>query len=446
MRLNEWLAHTRETRSGFARRVGLSPAAVTALCNDPAVWISRDTAEKIAAATRGAVTPDDFLGLDRRSRARQETMMNQSRVATALRAFERGEIVVVTDDDDRENEGDLIVAAVHATPEKLAFIVRHTSGIVCTPIPRELARKLHLEPMIAANDAPLGTAFTVTIDYRHGLTTGISAEERCNTARALANPNVGPTDFVRPGHVFPLIAKDGGVLMRSGHTEAAVDLCKLVGLPPVGVICELVNDDGTVKRGPDVAKFAEEHGLQIVSVADLIAYRQRNERLVERIGEFDVDTPAGRARAVSYSTPFDPMQHVAIVFGDIRDGRSVPVRLHLESVVEDVFGKTQALDRLMARMAAEGRGVVVYLREGSVGVAKPQQALASTDPLAAAELEAHASASNRAENWREIGLGAQILKDLGVTSIRLISSKERRYVGLEGFGIAIEGTETLERC
>lgn len=447
MRLDQWLARTKETRSGFARRVGLSPAAITALCNDPGVWVSRETAEKIASATRGAVTPDDFLGLDTKSRAREETMMNQSRVAAALRAFERGEIVVVTDDDDRENEGDLIVAAVHATPEKLAFIVRHTSGIVCTPIPRDLARKLHLEPMIAANDAPLGTAFTVTIDYRHGLTTGISAEERCNTARALANPNVGPMDFVRPGHVFPLIAKDGGVLVRSGHTEAAVDLCRLAGLPPVGVICELVNDDGTVKRGPDVAKFAEEHGLEIVSVADLIAYRQRNERLVERIAEFDVETPAGRARAISYSTPFDPMHHLAIVFGDIRDGRSVPVRLHLESVVEDVFGKSGTVDALMARMAREGRGVVVYLREGSVGVAKPaREPEAGADPLAAAEVEAHVSASHRAENWREIGVGAQILKDLGVSSIRLIASKERRYVGLEGFGIAIEGTETLERA
>jgi len=446
MRLSDWLSRTKETRSGFARRVGLSPAAVTALCNDPAVWISRDTAEKIARATRGAVTPDDFLGFDRRSKAHEETMMNQSRVAAAIRAFERGEIVVVTDDDDRENEGDLIVAAVHATPEKVAFIVRHTSGIVCTPIPRDLARKLHLEPMIAANDAPLGTAFTVTIDYRHGLTTGISAEERCNTARALANPNVGPMDFVRPGHVFPLIAKDGGVLTRSGHTEAAVDLCRLAGLPPVGVICELVNDDGTVKRGPDVTKFAEEHGLEKVSVADLIAYRQRNERLIERVAEFDVETPAGRARAVSYSTPFDPMQHVAIVFGDIRDGRSVPVRLHLESVVDDVFGTSQAIDRLMARMARDGRGVIVYLREGSVGVAKPaREAEKGPDPLTA-EGEAHASAATRAENWLEIGLGAQILKDLGVTSIRLIASRERRYVGLEGFGIAIEGTETLERC
>ncbi|NLH79529.1 MAG: 3,4-dihydroxy-2-butanone-4-phosphate synthase [Phyllobacteriaceae bacterium] len=447
MRLSDWLSRTKETRSGFARRIGLSPAAVTALCNDPAVWISRETAEKIARATRGAVTPDDFLGLDRRSKAHEETMMNQSRVATAIRAFERGEIVVVTDDDDRENEGDLIVAAVHATPEKVAFIVRHTSGIVCTPIPRDLARKLHLEPMIAANDAPLGTAFTVTIDYRHGLTTGISAEERCNTARALANPNVGPMDFVRPGHVFPLIAKDGGVLTRSGHTEAAVDLCRLAGLQPVGVICELVNDDGTVKRGPDVTKFAEEHGLEKVSVADLIAYRQRNERLIERVAEFDVDTPAGRARAVSYSTPFDPMQHVAIVFGDIRDGRSVPVRLHLESVVDDVFGTSQAIDRLMARMARDGRGVIVYLREGSVGVAKPaREAEKGPDPMTSAGDEAHASAANRAENWLEIGLGAQILKDLGVTSIRLIASRERRYVGLEGFGIAIEGTETLERC
>ncbi|HXK53179.1 MAG TPA: 3,4-dihydroxy-2-butanone-4-phosphate synthase, partial [Hyphomicrobiales bacterium] len=205
---------------------------------------------------------------------------DMTRVAEALRAFEKGEIVVVVDDDDRENEGDLILAAVHASPEKIAFIVRHTSGIVCTPMTREDARRLRLDPMVAENDAPHGTAFTVSIDYRHGTTTGISAEDRCNTVRALTNNNCGPEDFVRPGHIFPLIARDGGVLMRSGHTEAAVDLCRLANLPPVGVICELVNDDGTVKRGPQVAAFAAEHGLKTVSVADLIAWRQRRDQLV----------------------------------------------------------------------------------------------------------------------------------------------------------------------
>src|SRR5437868_308855 len=195
-------------------------------------------------------------------------------------AFAAGGIVVVTDDDDRENEGDLFVAASQCSPEKMAFIIRHTSGIVCAPLAHEEAKRLHLDPMVAINDAPLGTAFTVSVDVRHGLTTGISAEERNNTVRALANPNSGATDFVRPGHVFPLVAKEGGVLMRSGHTEACVDLCRLASLPPVGVLAELMNDDGTVMRGSQVAVFAERHGLQRISIAELIAYRQARDKLV----------------------------------------------------------------------------------------------------------------------------------------------------------------------
>src|SRR5215204_6436238 len=204
-------------------------------------------------------------------------------VTEAVEAFARGEIVIVTDDDDRENEGDLIVAASLCTTEKMAFIIRNTCGIVCAPLTSAEARRLRLDPMVAANDAPLGTAFTVSVDVRHGLTTGISAEQRTNTVRALANGNMGASDFVRPGHIFPLVAKDGGVLIRSGHTEAAVDLCRLAGLAPVAAICELANDDGTVKRGPEVAAFAAKHGLQRVSIADLIAYRQTREKLVERI-------------------------------------------------------------------------------------------------------------------------------------------------------------------
>ncbi len=364
-------------------------------------------------------------------------MTDHERVAEAIAAFKRGEILVVTDDDDRENEGDLIVAAQHATPEKLGFIVRHTSGIVCAPLTREAARRLQLQPMVADNDAPLGTAFTVSVDVRHGLTTGISAEERSNTVRALANGNIGAADFVRPGHIFPLIARDGGVLMRSGHTEAAVDLCRLAGLEPVGVLAELVNDDGTVKRGDDVARFAVEHGLRTVSVADLIAHRQRSERLVERVAEFPIMTHAGPARAFAYRTPFDPTQHLAVVFGEVGDGKRVLVRLHRESVIEDVFGEKRNLDHVMARLAEGGRGIVVYLREGAVGVAADGKR--ARDALG----EGHATSAARQEEWREIGLGAQILRDLGVKSIRQIASRERRYIGLDGFGIVIDETETL---
>ena len=360
-------------------------------------------------------------------------MTDHERVAEAIAAFKRGEIVVVTDDDDRENEGDLVLAAVHATPEKLAFIIRNTAGIVCAPITRETARRLQLQPMVADNDAPHGTAFTVSVDFRHGTTTGISAEERCMTLRALANSNAGAADFVRPGHIFPLIAQDGGVLTRSGHTEAAVDLCKLAGLDTVGVICELVNDNGTVKRGAEVAAFADEHGLKRISVADLIAWRERSEKLVERVAEFPIVTHAGPATAFAYRTPFDPTQHVAVVFGDIGDGLGMPVRLHREAIIDDVFGEKSGLDAALRRLSAAGRGVVVYLREGSVGVAG-----ASIRPREG--LMPHSSAA-RQEEWREIGVGAQILKDLGVKSIRLIASRERRYIGLAGFGIAIESTE-----
>ena len=342
---------------------------------------------------------------------------------------------MVTDDDTRENEGDLIVAAVHATPEKIAFIIRNTSGIVCAPLPKEVARRLQLQPMVADNDAPLGTAFTVSVDFRPGLTTGISAEERCNAVRALANPNAGPGEFVRPGHVFPLIARDGGVLIRSGHTEAAVDLCRLADLEPVGVLAELTNDDGTVKRGADVAAFAAANKLKIISVAELIAYRQRSERLVERVATFPVVTHAGPATAHAYRTPFDATEHLAVVFGEIGDGRSLLVRLHRELVTDDVFGADSSLDAHVARMAKAGRGVIVYLREGAVGVAETSE---RTRDATRPDTD---SAAARENEWREVGVGAQILKDLGVRSIRLIAGRERRYVGVGGFDIEIEATE-----
>ena len=361
-----------------------------------------------------------------------------ARVAEAIRAFERGEVVVVMDDDDRENEGDLIVAAVHMTPEKMATFIRHTSGIVCAPMPAEEARRLNLAPMVAENDAPHSTAFTVSVDYRHGTTTGISAEERTMTVRGLANPNSGAADFVRPGHIFPLVAREGGVLIRSGHTEAAVDLCRLADLPPVAVISELVNDDGTVMRGPQVKDFAGTHDMRVITVADLIAYRQRRESLVERLETFSIDTPAGPAMAHTYRAMSDPMHHVAIVYGDIRDGRGVLTRLQVEDVLADTFGRREAVEDAMTRIGEAGRGVIVYLREGSVGVRQPEE----DGPAFGEERERHGAARTREEEWLEVGLGAQVLKDLGVTSIRLIASRERHYVGLEGFGIEIEETVT----
>lgn len=353
-------------------------------------------------------------------------------ITQAIEAFARGEIVVVTDDDDRENEGDLVVAAVHCTPEKMAFIIRNTCGIVCAPLTSDEARRLHLQPMVASNDAPLGTAFTVTVDVRHGLTTGISAEQRTNTVRALANGNMGPSDFVRPGHVFPLIAKDGGVLMRSGHTEAAVDLCKLASLPPVGVICELANDDGSVMKGPQITAFAEKHGLHRISVADLIAYRQARDKLVERVSSFTVESPVGPLQGHAYVTPFDDVQHFAFVYGGIGDGKGVVTRLHRANVVADVVGGGAAIQAVLKRFKQEGRGVLVYLRDGTAGV----PVTATTDSANSEEM--------RTRQWREIGLGAQILRDLGVTSIRNLSAKSRSFVGLSGFGIEIDASESFD--
>ena len=362
-------------------------------------------------------------------------------ITEAVEAVARGEIVVVTDDDDRENEGDLVIAASLCTPEKMAFIIRHTSGIVCAPLTFEEARRLHLAPMVAENDAPLATAFTVSVDARHGLTTGISAEQRCNTVRALANRNMGAADFVRPGHVFPLIAKDGGVLMRSGHTEAAVDLCKLAGLPPVGVICELANDDGTVMTGGQIEQFASAHNLKLVSVSDLIAFRQAREKLVERVATFPVATEAGEMIGHAYVTPFDSVQHFAFVLGAIGDGRDVPTRLHRADIISDVMCGAPTIKKTLARFAREGRGVLVYLRDGAAGV--PANIVGRQGGQ---EDQGEKAEETRKRQWLDVGLGAQILKDLGVSSIRLrsSSSRPRAFVGLSGFGIEISAVEPVE--
>ena len=377
-------------------------------------------------------TPSEILmraGVDIDVASTGRTPQPHARVEAAIEAFAAGEIIVVTDDDDRENEGDLIMAASLCTPEKMAFIVRHTSGIVCAPLTRDIARKLRLDPMVANNDAPLSTAFTVSVDVRHGTTTGISAEDRTNTCRALANPNIGAADFVRPGHVFPLVARDGGVLVRTGHTEATVDLCRMAGLPEVGVICEMMNDDGTVMRGPQVAAFAATHNLKHVSIAEMIAYRQSREKLVERVSSFTVETENGPVQGFAYSTPFDPVHHLAFVVGKIGAGENVPTRLHRADVVKDVFGGAPAIKAAMETFRNEGRGVLVYLRDGTVGV--PFQQHQETE-----------SETRRLQTWREVGVGAQILRDLGAHSIKLLTRSTHKFAGLSGFGIEISDVDS----
>jgi 3,4-dihydroxy 2-butanone 4-phosphate synthase/GTP cyclohydrolase II len=353
----------------------------------------------------------------------------------AIAAIAAGEMVVVVDDDDRENEGDLIMAASKATAEQVAFMIRHTSGILCTPILEDQAKRLHLDPMVARNDAPMSTAFTVSIDYKHGLTTGISAEERAATVQALATNNVGFEDFVRPGHIFPLVARQGGVLVRSGHTEAGTDLAALAGLPPVGLLAELVNDDGTVQRLPQLIEFSKTHNLKIISIADLIAYRQVREQLVERTMEFAMKTRIGDAQAYAYKTRFEDAEHIALVFGDVSGDKSVPVRIHREKLIDDIFGPQtnhpdSLLDVSLDRIEQLGGGVLIYLRSGFVGV-----------PLE--KLTDQSREDERRAQWLEIGVGAQILRDLGLSKIRLIAGREVDYVGVEGFGLTLESIELL---
>ena len=357
-------------------------------------------------------------------------------IEDAVAAIAAGEMVVVVDDDARENEGDLIMAASKATSESVAFMIRHTSGILCAPLFEDQASRLHLDPMVARNDAPMSTAFTVSIDYKQGLSTGISAEERAATVQALTNSNVTAQDFVRPGHIFPLVARQGGTLVRSGHTEAGVDLSVLAGLAPVSLLAELVNDDGTVQRLPELLEFAKTHQLKIITIADLIAYRQTREQLVERQYEFAVQTPIGQAKALAYRTMFEDAEHLALVFGDISQMDAVPVRIHREKLVDDVFGSQSGehdhslIDAALKKIDSLGGGVVIYLRTGFVGV--PNESL-----------DDQSKEDERRSQWLEVGVGAQILRDLGLSKIKLIAGREVSYKGVGGFGLTLVSTEIL---
>jgi 3,4-dihydroxy 2-butanone 4-phosphate synthase / GTP cyclohydrolase II len=375
--------------------------------------------------------------------------MSLGRIEDAVAAMAAGRPVVVVDDEDRENEGDLIFAAERATPELLAFMVRYTSGYICAPITEGDADRLELPPMYHTNQDRRGTAYTVTVDARAGVTTGISAADRSHTIRLLADPATGPQDLARPGHVVPLRAKAGGVLRRPGHTEATIDLAVLAGLRPAGALCELVNDDGTMMRMPDLERFCAEHDLVLVSIADLIAYRRRTERQVERVVDARIPTRHGVFQAAGYRSDFDGAEHIALVYGDIGDGRDVLVRVHSECLTGDVFGSLRCdcgpqLDAALARVAREGRGVVLYMRghEGrGIGLLHKLQAYQLQD-LGRDTVDANLDLGLPADA-RDYGTGAQILYDLGVRSMRLLTNNPAKRAGLEGYGLTVVGREGL---
>lgn len=357
-----------------------------------------------------------------------------------------GRMVVVMDDEERENEGDLILAAELATPEAVAFMIRHTSGIICVPMDAERLALLDLPQMVEANSESHRTAFTVSVDLRHGTTTGVSSSDRAATIRALAHPDSRPQDFARPGHIFPLRSRKGGVLVRAGHTEASVDLCRLAGLAPVGVLCEVMNDDGTMARRPQLTAFAQRHHLKIGTIADLIRYRLRNERTIERLCEQTVQTELGEFRLHAYEDRITHEVHLALARGEL-DGRVAPlVRVHIPETLRDLIGlrssqRAWTLRAAMRRIAESDSGVVVILsaHESPHDLLK---ALRQGVPHAAAANGAcpdvSAAASTDGSVLRTFGVGAQILKDLGVHRMRVLSAPKQLH-GLSAFDLEVEG-------
>jgi 3,4-dihydroxy 2-butanone 4-phosphate synthase/GTP cyclohydrolase II len=379
--------------------------------------------------------------------------MNVSRgldtIERAIADIAAGKAVVVVDDEDRENEGDVVFAAQMASPALVAFTMTHCRGLLCVPLEEDVLDHLQLGQMAPHNTERMQTAFTVSVDAREGVTTGISAADRAHTIQLLADPDTSPYDLVRPGHVFPLRAKPGGVLRRPGHTEAAVDLARLAGLRPAGVICEIVQEDGTMARLPQLKDFAAEHDLALISIADLIAWRRRTEKQVSRVAEAKIPTRHGEFLAVGYESVLDSTDHVALVKGDLGDGQEVLVRVHSECLTGDVFGSRRCdcgpqLDAALATVAEAGRGVVLYVRghEGrGIGLMHKLQAYQLQDggsDTVDANLELGLPA-----DARDYGTGAQILVDLGISTMVLLSNNPAKRAGLEGYGLEIVGRQAL---
>ena len=370
--------------------------------------------------------------------------MEPGTIEQAIDDIRNGRIVIVADDEDRENEGDLICAAEKATPEVINFMARHGRGLICLALTGERVERLGLFPMAETNPDEYRTAYTVSIDAspRFGVTTGISAQDRSTTIRVAVDPETAPNDLRHGGHVFPLRAREGGVLQRVGHTEAAVDLARLAGLTPAGVICEILNEDGTTSKRPELEKFAAEHKLTFVTVAQLVAHRLKNERLVHRVAEARLPTEHGEWKVVGYRNDVDDHEHVALVYGEMGDGENVMARMHSKCLTGDVFHSLRCdcgwqLHEAMRMIAADGRGVIVYLdQEGrGIGLLNKLKAYELQD-RGADTVEANERLGFKAD-LREYGIGAQILLDLGLKSIRPITNNPRKMVGLEGYGLAV---------
>jgi len=365
-------------------------------------------------------------------------------IREAIDAIAAGKFVVVVDDEDRENEGDLIIAAETVTPDDMAFMVKYTSGVVCCPITNERADALHLPLMVANNTEAMGTAFTVSVDVVEGTTTGISASDRSLTCRALANDHVVASGFARPGHVFPLRSRPGGVLKRAGHTEAAVDLATMAGLSPAGVISEVVSDDGTMARLPELTAFAKRHGIPIISIADMIRYRNRHERLVERFASARIPTQYGDFTAHVYRSALDEVEHLAFVTEGFDPNEPPLVRVHSECLTGDVLGSLRCdcgsqLDLAMKLASESGNGAIVYLRghEGrGIGLGHKMRAYALQDNQGMDTVDANVALGLPVDS-REYGIGAQIISDLGITKMRLLTNNPAKYGGLDGYHLQI---------
>ncbi|HEX2425629.1 MAG TPA: bifunctional 3,4-dihydroxy-2-butanone-4-phosphate synthase/GTP cyclohydrolase II [Actinomycetota bacterium] len=380
--------------------------------------------------------------------------MDRSVFATieeAIADVAAGKMLIVVDDADRENEGDFVMAAEMATPEAVNFMVTHGRGIVCLPTTAERLDELHVPLMVSKNNESHGTAFAVSIDIQGRTTTGTSAFDRAATVRAVADLRLEPADIRMPGHVFPLRAQEGGVLRRAGHTEATVDLARLAGLYPAGVLCEVLHPDGSMARLPELVRVAREHGLKLISIADLIEYRRRTEKLVRRVADATIPTPYGEFHTVAYQSALDGMTHVALVMGEIGDGGDLLVRVHSECLTGDVFGSLRCdcgdqLESALARVSAEGRGVVLYLRghEGrAIGLTHKLRAYRLQEVHGLDTVEANEELGFAADP-RDYGIGAQILADLGVRSMRLLTNNPAKRAGLEGYGLEIVDRVPLE--